>query len=217
MSGFKELLKTWKTIPNLLSLIRIIIIPFFGVAYFNKQYLWAVIILAFSGLTDLLDGKIARKFNQVSELGKLLDPIADKLTQMTIAVLLFITFIQSNDKTIKYFSWVFLFFIAKELFMVVVGTLMVSLGLIPKPAVIWGKLATTFFYIIMCLILGFGPDIGALGKYYTMPNSLMITLVVFSAISTFVALLSYVPDAVRQFKERKANKLKEETLQKKEK
>lgn len=216
MSGFKELLKTWKTIPNLLSFIRILIIPFFGVAYFHKQYLLSVVILVFSGLTDLLDGKIARKFNQVSELGKLLDPIADKLTQMTIAVLLFITFIQSNDKTIKAFSWVFLFFIAKELLMVVVGVLMVALGLLPKPAVIWGKLATTFFYIIMCLILGFGPDIGALGKYYTMPNYLMIILVVFSAVSTFVALLSYVPDSLRQFKERKIKKSKEK-LQNKEK
>lgn len=77
------------TIPNLLSVIRIILIPVFLVLFLKGSYLAAVIVLGISGLTDLFDGKIARAFNQVSNLGKLLDPIADKLTQITLPSLIF--------------------------------------------------------------------------------------------------------------------------------
>lgn len=76
------------TVPNLLSFIRILIVPVFAVLFLKHELLWAVIMLAISGLSDFFDGKIARRFNQVSELGKLLDPVADKLTQATIAILL---------------------------------------------------------------------------------------------------------------------------------
>ncbi|MBO7690301.1 MAG: CDP-alcohol phosphatidyltransferase family protein, partial [Clostridia bacterium] len=68
------------TIPNLLSAIRILLIPVFLVLFLKGHYVAAVIVLVINGLTDTYDGKIARKFNQVSNLGKLLDPIADKLT-----------------------------------------------------------------------------------------------------------------------------------------
>lgn len=66
MDGLKKLFTGCLTIPNLLSLIRIILIPVFGVLFYRGEMLWAVIILVLSGLTDLFDGKIARKFNQVS-------------------------------------------------------------------------------------------------------------------------------------------------------
>ena len=77
------------TIPNLLSFFRILLIPAFAVLFSKGQLVWAVVMLALSGLSDFFDGKIARRFNQVSELGKILDPIADKLTQATIAIMLF--------------------------------------------------------------------------------------------------------------------------------
>lgn len=80
---------SWLTIPNLLSLVRIILIPIFMWAYCVKKdsTLTAVLLLA-SGLTDSLDGIIARKFNMISDLGKALDPIADKLTQGTMLLCL---------------------------------------------------------------------------------------------------------------------------------
>ena len=90
--NLKRLFTGCLTVPNLLSLIRIILIPVFGVLFYHDHVLAAVIVLAVSGLTDLFDGKIARRFNLVSELGKVLDPISDKLTQMTIAVVLFLEF-----------------------------------------------------------------------------------------------------------------------------
>lgn len=70
------------TIPNLLSLFRLCLIPVFMWLYcVEKNYLWTGIVLIISGLTDTVDGIVARKFNMISDLGKVLDPIADKLTQ----------------------------------------------------------------------------------------------------------------------------------------
>ncbi len=70
------------TVPNLLSFFRLCLIPVFMQLYcVEKNYLWTGIILIISGLTDTVDGIIARKFNMISDLGKVLDPVADKLTQ----------------------------------------------------------------------------------------------------------------------------------------
>ena len=69
------------TIPNLLSLIRILLIPVFVALFFHNEMIVAALILIISGLTDTLDGYIARHFNMITNLGKVLDPIADKLTQ----------------------------------------------------------------------------------------------------------------------------------------
>ena len=70
------------TLPNLLSLIRLAMIPFICYAYFKLQdYVATAILIAASALTDIVDGIIARKFNMVADLGKMLDPFADKLTE----------------------------------------------------------------------------------------------------------------------------------------
>ena len=75
------------TIPNLLSIVRLMMIPVIAHAYLHRSdMLLTALLLALSGLTDLVDGWIARRFNQISDLGKALDPVADKLTQ---AVMLF--------------------------------------------------------------------------------------------------------------------------------
>ncbi|MCQ2489920.1 MAG: CDP-alcohol phosphatidyltransferase family protein, partial [Clostridia bacterium] len=77
---FEDMGQNVWTIPNVLSMLRIIAIPFFVYFFVTKKYLIAVLVILISGLTDLFDGKIARRFNQISKLGKLLDPAADKLT-----------------------------------------------------------------------------------------------------------------------------------------
>ena len=204
-SNIKELFSGCLTIPNLLSVIRIALIPVFGVLYYNGNILWAVIILFLSGLTDFFDGKIARKFNQISALGKVLDPVADKLTQITIAVVLYLQFRGSSDETIKAFSWVFLIFLAKEALMVVGGGLMIAFGLKPMAAEMPGKIATFVFYAVMIVIIAFGPDIGIF-KAFVLPNWAMMILVGISVLLTIVAFCSYLPDVFRQVKERKAGK-----------
>ena len=83
------------TVPNLLSLLRLIMIPQLMWLYLEKQdYVWTVILLVLSGITDALDGIIARKYNMVSEFGKALDPVADKLTQMAMLYCVGTTFPQ---------------------------------------------------------------------------------------------------------------------------
>ncbi len=197
------------TVPNLLSFIRIILVPIFAVLFLQDKLLWAVVVLAISGLSDLFDGKIARRFNQVSELGKMLDPIADKLTQGTIAVLLFITFYRAENRTLHLFAWVFLLFIIKELVMLIGGALMIGFGIHPGAAEIYGKAATMAFYLVMLLIMAFGPEVGAfsnrpgaIANIFTLPDAVMMVLVVISVIMTFVAFFSYMPETSRQVKER---------------
>lgn len=202
----KGLFKGCLTIPNLLSVLRILVIPVFAYFFMAGEPVWAIVMLALSGISDFLDGKIARKFNQVSDLGKVLDPVADKLTQITLAVLLFISFNKATDGTLKAFSWIFLVFIIKELVMVVFGGIMLLLNLRPSAAEIFGKVATFAFYAIMLVIVAFGPEVGLLNNVFQLPPIVMMILVVISAILTIVAFISYLPDTFRQFKEKFSKK-----------
>ncbi|MGN0521638.1 MAG: CDP-alcohol phosphatidyltransferase family protein [Eubacterium sp.] len=202
MNDFKknisELFEGWNTIPNWLSFIRIALIPVFAVLFIKGHVLTAVIIMICAALTDLFDGKIARKFNQVSNLGKILDPIADKLSQMAIVIVLIVTY---WDNAIKY---LFMFFIVKELIMIIGGAVLLSVGLRPTAAEIWGKIATNVFYIGMIFILAFGKN-GALCNItgFTLPDAVTWVLVAISAVCTLISLLGYAPGFIRQLKSKK--------------
>lgn len=203
MSTLKEnvhdLFDGWNTIPNWLSFIRIALIPVFAVLFVQGHQLVAVIVMICAALTDLFDGKIARKFNQVSNLGKILDPIADKLSQMAIVIVLLYTY---WENPIKY---LFFFFIVKEVLMLLGGALLLSKGMRPTAAEIWGKVATNVFYIAMIIILAFGEN-GALCNvtHFTLPDVVTWVLVALSAVSALVSLLGYVPGFLKQLKENKA-------------
>ena len=203
MSTLKEnvhdLFDGWNTIPNWLSFIRIALIPVFAVLFVQGHQLVAVIVMICAALTDLFDGKIARKFNQVSNLGKILDPIADKLSQMAIVIVLLYTY---WENPIKY---LFFFFLVKEVLMLLGGALLLSKGMRPTAAEIWGKVATNVFYIAMIIILAFGEN-GALCNvtHFTLPSVVTWVLVALSAVSALVSLLGYVPGFLKQLKENKA-------------
>lgn len=218
MEGFsdniKGLLKNWKTIPNLLSALRIIMVPIMAVLFVKGYPLWAVFVLFLSGLSDFFDGKIARRFNQISDLGKILDPLADKLTQITVAVLLFLFFRSAQESPeMRAFSWVFLLFVGKELFMVVMSVWLLIIGLRPGAAEIYGKVATFAYYLVMLFIIAFGPEIGAFRNFWTAPPLLLQILVVVSVILCFVALFSYFPGVWRLLQERKQKLQQEEENQ----
>lgn len=197
----KDLFKGCFTIPNLLSVIRIALIPVFAVMYLNGNQLLAIAILAVSGLTDLFDGKIARRFNQVSALGKILDPVADKLTQITIAIILFISFRKAENTTINAFGWVFLVFLVKEVVMVLGGLVMLLMNIRPGAAEMPGKVATFTFYGVMILIIAFGPEVGVLTNVWEMPDIMTGILVVIAACTCVVAFASYMPETYRQFRD----------------
>lgn len=203
----KDLFKGSLTVPNLLTVIRIMLIPVFALLFYKGYFVWAVFTLFLSGLSDSLDGKIARRFNQVSDLGKVLDPVADKLTQITIAIMLFLEFRSADNSTLRAFSWVFLFFLLKEGIMVIGGAVMLAKGIRPGAAEILGKIATFVFYSSMLLIIAFGPGIGAFVRNsenpaLVLPDWAVMTLVLLSALLTFMALLGYIPETLRQFKEK---------------
>ena len=208
----KDLFKGCWTIPNLLSVIRILLIPLFAYLFYNDEKIMAVVVLALSGLSDMFDGKIARKFNQISDLGKVLDPVADKLTQITIAVMLLIDFKSASNPVINALGWVFLVFLIKEAVMIVGGLIMLLLNIRPGAAEFWGKAATVVFYVGMVIIIAIGPEVGALNDIlgFQLPNAITGIIVVLCAIMTIAAFASYMPETFRQFKEyfdnRKANK-----------
>ncbi len=199
----KDLFKGCWTIPNLLSFIRILLIPVFAYLFYNDQKIAAVAVLAVSGLSDTFDGQIARRFNQVSALGKILDPVADKLTQITIAVMLLIDFRNAENSLIRAFGWVFLVFLIKEAVMIIGGLVMLLMNIRPGAAEIWGKLATLVFYCGMTVIIAVGPEVGALNGVigFELPEIVTGIIVVVSAIMTMIAFLSYMPETFRQFKE----------------
>ena len=132
------------TIPNQLSLFRLILIPVIVWLYwFRKDYLPAGVLLIISGLTDLADGYIARHFNAVSNIGKILDPIADKLTQAAMLFCLVTRF--------PLMAAPFGFLVIKEVFIGTTGLLMIRKTGKVVGADFHGKVATTLLYAMMIL------------------------------------------------------------------
>ena len=206
--NMKELFEGWNTIPNWLCFLRIALIPVFSVMFIKGQYVAAFITMIIAALTDLFDGKIARKYNMVSNLGKILDPIADKLSQMAIVIILIVKF---WDGMLRYILFLF---IVKEILMLAGGALLLSKGLRPTAAEMWGKVATTVFYVFMILIIALGGESSALYgvkffEPFILSNTVIWILIIISVIMTFISLFGYVPGFVRQIKENKANSEKE--------
>lgn len=133
------------TVPNALSALRIVIVPFFAWMYLTGHTIIATLLLAFSGLSDLFDGMIARKFNQVTELGKMLDPLADKLTQGVVAICL----------AIKYpvIFPVLTIFVLKELAMLCCAVVLLQRKKRPCAAKWYGKVGTVMFYTSVGVIV----------------------------------------------------------------
>ena len=134
------------TIPNMLSMVRIMLIPIIVWLYIERtDYTLAGIIVIISGVTDVCDGFIARKFDMTSDLGKVLDPIADKATQITVAILL-----------LSRFPLMILPFVAgiiKELFMAISGYAIIRRCGIVLGACWHGKAATVVLTLTMILHL----------------------------------------------------------------
>lgn len=147
-------IKNWKkeilTIPNLLSLFRLVLIPVYAHIYLNAtedfEYLIAGAIMAASCLTDLIDGKIARHFNQITTLGKILDPLADKITQFTLTLCLSLKYPVLNP--------VLALFVVKEVFQLVMGLIHLLRGRMLPGALMAGKVCTTVLFIsLIALVL----------------------------------------------------------------
>lgn len=127
-----------KYIPNTLTIIRFLLIPIILYSVFSGNYLIALALFTISGITDIADGFIARKFNLISNFGKLMDPLADKLTQISMLAILVI------KNMIP--TWILVIVVLKEIAMVCGASFLYG-----KDVVVYsrwyGKLATVLFYL----------------------------------------------------------------------
>lgn len=139
--------KEIQTIPNLLSIFRIFLLPIYLYFVLRQSFYVAGTIIVVSGLSDYLDGVIARRYNQVTDLGKVLDPFADKLTQLFLIL-----------SMAWYRPWLWLLFglfLIKEGFMFVAGLIGLSKNIKLSGAKWYGKVATAVIYVGMILLLLF--------------------------------------------------------------
>lgn len=139
------------TIPNIMGYFRILLIPVFLYLYYHaktaKEYIIAFAVLTISFLTDLFDGKIARKFNMVTDFGKMLDPIADKLTQWSMAIA-----ISFRVPVMNYFV---VLFAMKEFYMGVMGLYILRKFKKMNMAQMFGKISTVLLDIGVLVLLFF--------------------------------------------------------------
>jgi cardiolipin synthase len=166
-------------IPNILSVIRILLIPLFVRQMYLDHTMLAAVILAFSGLTDLLDGILARHFGWVSQVGKVLDPVADKLTQVTVCLVLM---------SVMHDYWFFFAVILlKEVGMLIMGGYLLRKKTRFTGARWFGKLVTTLFYCSIVAIL-FIPSL---------PRGIAMALLALTTLSAVFAAFLYWPEFKR--------------------
>lgn len=165
-----------KHIPNILSATRIVLIPFFVWQFAAGHNVAAGIILLVSSITDLFDGFLARHFNWISDLGKLLDPIADKLTQASVSIMLII---KLNE-----YWYFFAFMLFKDFVILALGGYLLKQGMHFKGAKFLGKVSTFIFYGGMILIVLFP----------TMPNWLTLSILILASSLALISALLYIPE-----------------------
>ena len=191
-----------KHIPNALTIVRFLLIPFILFYIFTGNYILAFIFFTISGITDVVDGFIARKFNLISNFGKLMDPLADKATQIaTLASLVIIEIIP---------VWILIIVLAKEFIMIVGASFLYG-----KDVVVYsrwyGKAATVLFYLaIVCSLLLKQFNLGGIWQ------ELDYMVYCLALITTIFALIMYVKDLYGKGIIDKQDLQKEVTVDKKE-
>lgn len=192
-----------KHVPNILTILRFLFIPVIVFYIFTGNYILAFVFFTISGLTDIADGFIARKFNLISNFGKLMDPLADKLTQIATLASLVLTDIIP--------IWILLIVLLKEFIMICGASFLYG-----KDVVVYsrwyGKLATVLFYIAIVVSL--------LLKQFELVviwENLDLGLYAFALIATIFSFIMYVKDLYQKGFIDKQDLKKEVTVDKKEK
>lgn len=168
-----------KYVPNALTVLRFLLIPIIVIACVQGQYILAIAVLSISGLTDILDGTIARKYNYITDFGKLMDPLADKATQISLLTTLFI------KGAIP--IWILAIVVLKEFCMVSVASFLYGKELVVSSK--WyGKLATVLFYVAMVISL-FLEQIGNTTNNIIKAIGIADTIIYYLAVITTIASL----------------------------
>lgn len=163
-----------KHIPNALTIARFFIIPFIIYYLVKDEYLFAFVMLSLSGLTDVLDGAIARKFNFITNFGKLIDPLADKMTQLSILCTLVFKCIIP--------LWILVIVVLKEACMVSGASFLYGKEFVVSSK--WyGKASTVLFYLAIAVSL--------LTRQFSLNFSFDIVLYYLALIMTIFSLIMY--------------------------
>jgi len=135
------------TVPNLLSMLRLALVPVFLVVLVRGEDAWALLVLMIASLTDFLDGYLARRFGQITRLGQLLDPAADRL--YIFAALLGLAWRDLVP------WWIVLVIVGRDVFLLGLGVILANYGFGPLPVHQLGKVATfCLFYALPMIMLG---------------------------------------------------------------
>ena len=176
------------TIPNVLTIIRMLLIPVFVVLFFKGHKMAALAVFCAASLTDMLDGYLARKLNQITDFGKLFDPLADKLMVLSAMVC---------QGIVGVFPWSAIIIVAcKELFMVIGGLLMLKNDVVVYSNYV-GKAAQVCF--ILSLVLAFFHD--ELAAWGVQLDIILLWITVALALC---AMVIYIIGSVRTIRKRKA-------------
>ncbi len=169
-------------VPNMLSIIRLCLVPVFVLMFFSgvpSAEIWAAVVYAAATLTDFLDGFIARRCGLITNLGKVLDPLGDKM--FLFAVLSCIT-IKGIIPV-----WVLLIFVCKELCMGVGGLLIHRRAKVEiPPSNYFGKTATVLFFII-CVVLIVFPNV---------PHTAALAMICVCLAVSLLAFVTYIKSYV---------------------
>ncbi|MBR5088751.1 MAG: CDP-diacylglycerol--glycerol-3-phosphate 3-phosphatidyltransferase [Ruminiclostridium sp.] len=186
-------------LANKLTLFRVILVPFFigalMIPFIPYGYTAALVIFALASITDMLDGKVARKYNMITDLGKFLDPLADKV--LVAAALICFTELGYAP------AWAVWLIMAREF--MVSGIRLVAAGSSKKLVIaanIWGKLKTASTMVAICLILGMHILTDDFGVLTEIPVRPITDVLIY--ICTFLTVLSgiiYLYDYREVFRE----------------
>ncbi len=168
-------------IPNILTALRLIIVPFLGYFMYTEKYILAFVLFAVGGFTDVIDGYIARKYNMITKWGKFFDPLADKLMQITALAFL----VLHNLIPIA----VLIIVVLKEFLMLLGGIMLYRKGKTVIGANWYGKLATVIFYfaILATIVL----SVESLSNSYT-DMAINITFGIAVACTLFALIRYYI-------------------------
>ena len=153
-------------IPNILTLIRLLLIPVFIYTFYfynSYHYLIPTCIFIFAGLTDIFDGFIARKYNLITKWGELMDPLTDKILQLSVL------FVLTDKRLIP--LWVIIVIAVKELILII-GSSILFTKQIATQAKWYGKGATILFYISIVFVIFIGGLVGTYAIITTVAMSL---------------------------------------------
>lgn len=170
-----------KHVPNILTIIRFLLIPVIIILALQENYIGTAFIFTISGLTDILDGFIARKYNLISNFGKLMDPLADKLTQISILA----TLALKNIIPI----WILIIVILKEIVMICGASFLYGKNVVVSSK--WfGKLATVLFYLAIISSLAI--------SIFSITPSFDVYIYCLAIVSTIFACIMYIKGIVNQ-------------------